>query len=56
MSGESNFIVDVDINSDDAATYVWYIFHCSFATATVTITSGNKLHLCPWKTVERNFE
>ena len=41
MSGESNFLVDVDINSDDAATYVWYIFHCSFATATATITSGN---------------
>lgn len=41
MSGEGLFVLDVDHNdAGNAATYIYYFFHLSFATATATITSG----------------
>jgi len=40
MAGDGTFLVDVDINGPDVATNIFYIFHCSFATATATMTSG----------------
>ena len=40
MAGEGFFLIDVDIDSSDVGHYITYIFHCSFATATATMTSG----------------
>ena len=41
MAGEGFFILDVDLWTPDVGHYISYIFHCSFATATATMTSGN---------------
>ena len=43
MAGEGFFIIDVDLTNSDIGHYIAYIFHCSFATATATMTSGKRL-------------